>query len=183
VHRWRAEVDAVAVGIGTALADDPLLTARDVDVSRQPARIVFDTHARLPLDSKLVGSIDEAPIYVVAEAGAAAERLGPLRAAGAEVIEVSGEPEERLRVALDRLGERSITSILLEGGAELAGNFLDAGEVDEARLFIAPLLLGTGRPVLAGRGAPTLAETERPLAVTWERSGADMLAIVRLREW
>jgi diaminohydroxyphosphoribosylaminopyrimidine deaminase/5-amino-6-(5-phosphoribosylamino)uracil reductase len=184
VHRWRAEADAIAVGIGTALADDPLLTARDVEGEpRQPARVVFDSRARLPLDSRLVASIPEAPLYVVAEAGAAGERLTPLREAGAEVIEVSGEPEGRVRAALDRLGERGVSSLLLEGGAELAGIFLDAGEIDEARLFVAPLLLGAGRPVIAGRGAATLAEAEPPLDVVWESSGPDMLARARLREW
>ncbi|MET0927347.1 MAG: bifunctional diaminohydroxyphosphoribosylaminopyrimidine deaminase/5-amino-6-(5-phosphoribosylamino)uracil reductase RibD, partial [Solirubrobacterales bacterium] len=76
VHAWRAESDAVAVGIGTALADDPLLTARDVGtVARQPARVVFDSTARLPLGSKLVGSLAEAPLYVIVDAAAApAER-------------------------------------------------------------------------------------------------------------
>ena len=65
VHRWRAEADAVAVGIGTALADDPLLTARDVadpDAVRQPVRVVFDSGARLPLESALIGSLDRAPV-------------------------------------------------------------------------------------------------------------------------
>ena len=74
VHRWRSECDAVAVGIGTALADDPLLTARSATTRRtrrarsgveNPIRVVFDSHARLPLDSALIGSIDEAPLLVV----------------------------------------------------------------------------------------------------------------------
>ena len=73
VHRWRAEADAVAVGIGTALADDPLLTARDVDPppTRQPLRVVFDSRARLPVNSALVGSLDQAPLLVVASTGRA----------------------------------------------------------------------------------------------------------------
>ncbi|MGI8462115.1 MAG: bifunctional diaminohydroxyphosphoribosylaminopyrimidine deaminase/5-amino-6-(5-phosphoribosylamino)uracil reductase RibD, partial [Solirubrobacterales bacterium] len=77
VHRWRAESDAVAVGIGTALADDPVLTARDFDPppARQPARVVFDSSARLPLDSKLIASIDEAPLFIVVGADAPADRL------------------------------------------------------------------------------------------------------------
>ncbi len=82
VHRWRAEADAIAVGIGTALADDPLLTARrgDPAATRQPARVVFDSAARLPLDSKLVGSLAEAPLYVIADGDAPAERLEALAA-------------------------------------------------------------------------------------------------------
>ena len=88
VHRWRAESDAVAVGIGTALADDALLTARDLEppAARQPARVVFDSTARLPLDSKLVASIPEAQLYVVTGPDAPADRVEALRAAGAEVL-------------------------------------------------------------------------------------------------
>ena len=186
VHAWRADLDAVAVGIGTALADDPLLTAREVEWPesvRQPARVVFDSRARLPLDSKLVRSAADVPLHVVIEAGAATDRAAALAAAGAQLIEVSGEPERRVGAALEQLGEQGVASVLLEGGAELAGIFLDAGEIDEMRLFIAPLMLGSGRPLLAGRGAPAVAEAERPLEVEWEPSGPDMLARARLREW
>lgn len=185
VHRWRAECDAVAVGIGTAVADDPLLTARDVEESepRQPARVVFDSSARLPLESKLVGSLDEAPLLLVVAAGAAPERVAALRGAGAEVIEVAGDAAGRIGAALDELGERGITSLMLEGGAGLAGSFRRAGEVDELRLFIAPRLLGAGRRLFAGDGAELVADAQRPLAIGWERSGEDMLVRARLREW
>ena len=74
-------------------------------------------------------------------------------------------------------------SLLLEGGAELAGSFLDAGEVDQLRLFYAPLLLGGGRPLAVRSGASEVAAGERPLAVDWERSGDDVLLRARLREW
>jgi diaminohydroxyphosphoribosylaminopyrimidine deaminase/5-amino-6-(5-phosphoribosylamino)uracil reductase len=185
VHAWRAEADAVAIGIGTALADDPLLTARDVDdpEPRQPLRIVFDSRARLSLDSRLVGSSGEAPLLVVAEAGAAPERFAALREAGVDVLEVAGEPGRRIGAALAELGRRRINSLLLEGGAELAATFVAAGEVDELRLFIAPILLGGGRPLFAGPGATAIADAVRPLATAWERSGDDMLVRGRLREW
>lgn len=186
VHAWRAEADAVAVGIGTALADDPLLTARDLGTPnpRQPARVVFDSGARLPLDSKLVGSLAEAPLYVVVAAGAAApRRVEALGRAGAEVIEAGGERPARVGAALDELGRLGIGSILLEGGATLAGAFLDAGELDELRLFVAPVLLGAGRPLIAGHGAEAVAGGERLLAFDWERSGEDLLVRGRLREW
>jgi diaminohydroxyphosphoribosylaminopyrimidine deaminase/5-amino-6-(5-phosphoribosylamino)uracil reductase len=185
VHRWRAESDAVAVGIGTALADDPLLTARDVarPEPRQPARVVFDSAARLPLDSQLVRSIGEAPLYVVAGPDAPAARVAALRDAGADLIEVAGDRPGIVAAALDQLGGGEIGSLLLEGGAELAGSFLAAEEVDELRLFIAPLILGAGRPLAAGRGAAAIAEAQRPLAIEWERSGEDLLVRARLREW
>ncbi len=185
VHRWRAEADAVAVGIGTALADDPLLTARDVEMPevRQPARVVFDSAARLPADSALVRSVEEAPLYVLVAAGADPDRLAVLRAAGAEPIELAGDRERRLGEALDELGRRGISSLLVEGGAALAGSFLRAGEVDELRTFIAPVVLGGGLPLASGSGAERVADAPRPLACDWQPSGEDMLARARLREW
>jgi len=185
VHRWRAEADAVAVGIGTALADDPLLTARDTDDPRprQPTRVVFDSAARLPLDSALVRSIGQAPVFVVAAADAGAARVAALRDAGAEVLQLSGFPGERIRAAIGELGGRGITSVLLEGGGTLAASFLRAGEVDELRLFFAPIVLGGGRPLAAGEGPGAIVDAVRPIAVDWEPSGEDMLVRARLREW
>jgi diaminohydroxyphosphoribosylaminopyrimidine deaminase/5-amino-6-(5-phosphoribosylamino)uracil reductase len=179
-HRWRGEADAVCVGIGTALADDPLLTARGVDAARQPTRVVFDSSARLPLDSRLVGSVAEAPLYVVAKPTAPRERVEPLREAGVDVITADG-----LAAALDELGRRGITSVLLEGGPTLAGSFADAGELDELRLFVAPLLLGgaDARPLLGGEGAPHIEGAQRALAVDFARSGEDLLIRARMREW
>ena len=89
-HRWRAESDAVAVGIGTALADDPLLTARVEGVARQPRRVVFDSEARLPLDSQLVQSAGEVPVIVVCSRAASRTHGAGLESAGVEVIVATG---------------------------------------------------------------------------------------------
>ena len=187
-HRWRAECDAVCVGIGTALADDPLLTARAPAAgpdARQPTRVVFDSGARLPLGSRLIGSTDEAPLVVVVSPVAPGERVEALRTAGAELIICDGEPPTRVAAALAELGRREITSVLLEGGPTLAGSFLDAGEIDELRLFIAPLVLGGAgaRPLAAGQGAARIADAIPALAMEAERSGEDLLVRARLREW
>ena len=128
-------------------------------------------------------SVDEAPLYVLVAAGADPDRLAALRAAGAEPIELAGDRERRLGEALDELGRRGITSLLVEGGAALAGSLLRAGEVDELRIFIAPIVLGGGRPLASGPGAERVADAPRPLAVDWQPSGEDMLARARLREW
>ncbi len=142
-HRWRAESDAVAVGIGTALSDDPQLTARIEGVARQPRRVVFDSEARLPVSSKLVAGVAEVPVTVVASRAAGRTSLEALRAADVDVIVASGANEgARVAAALDELGARGIQSLLLEGGPHLAGAFLEAGEMDEARVFVAP---GAGR--------------------------------------
>ncbi|MDX8150472.1 bifunctional diaminohydroxyphosphoribosylaminopyrimidine deaminase/5-amino-6-(5-phosphoribosylamino)uracil reductase RibD [Patulibacter brassicae] len=185
-HRWRTEVDAVVVGIGTALADDPQLTARVADAVRQPRRVVFDSEARLPLDGKLVASAAEVPVTVIATRAASRSATDALRASGVEVVIVSGQNEhDRVRAGLAELGQRGVTSLMLEGGAHLAGAFFDAGEIDELRMFVAPLLLGgrSAPPMLGGEGVERIADARRPLEVTREPVGDDLLTIARLKEW
>jgi diaminohydroxyphosphoribosylaminopyrimidine deaminase / 5-amino-6-(5-phosphoribosylamino)uracil reductase len=140
VHRWRAESDAIAVGIGTVLADDPLLTARVPDAG-QPLRVVFDRQARLPLDSQLLRTVDQASVLVVVSSGADASAL---RAAGAEVVAA-----DSIDAALAELGRREITNLFLEGGPTLTAAFSDAGQIDEARVFVAPVLLGGSERIAA----------------------------------
>jgi diaminohydroxyphosphoribosylaminopyrimidine deaminase/5-amino-6-(5-phosphoribosylamino)uracil reductase len=188
-HLWRAESDAVACGIGTALADDPLLTARDVPDAlraRQPRRVVFDSEARLPVDSKLVRGAAEVPLTVVVSRAAPRTATDALEAAGAEIVVATGENEPaRVRSALAQLGAAGISSILLEGGPHLAGAFLDAGEIDEIRLFLAPVVLGgsTARDPIEGEGVERIAEAIRALTLDCERVAEDILVTARMREW
>jgi diaminohydroxyphosphoribosylaminopyrimidine deaminase/5-amino-6-(5-phosphoribosylamino)uracil reductase len=185
-HRWRAESDAVAVGIGTALMDDPQLTARIEGVARQPRRVVFDSEARLPLDSKLVQAVAELPLVVVTSRAAARTSVQALEAAGVDVIVATGENEAaRVENALDELGAREIQSLLLEGGPHLAGAFLEAGEIDEARMFVAPVLIGGAKAKTAveGIGVGDIAAGSRALAIETERIEDDVLIIARLKEW
>ncbi|MGB2711158.1 MAG: bifunctional diaminohydroxyphosphoribosylaminopyrimidine deaminase/5-amino-6-(5-phosphoribosylamino)uracil reductase RibD [Conexibacter sp.] len=185
-HRWRAECDAVAVGIGTVLADDPQLTARIDGVVRQPRRVVFDSLARLPLDSQLVVAASEVPLTVVVSRAAPRTATDALETHGAEVIVATGEHEPaRVVSALDQLGAAGVGSILLEGGPRLAGAFFESGEIDELRLFLAPLVLGgrTARDPLEGEGVETIAEALRALTLDCERVGEDVLVSARLREW
>ena len=185
-HRWRASTDAVVVGIGTALADDPQLTARVDGVHRQPRRVVFDSTARLPLDSQLLSAAPELALTVVVSRAAHRSAMEALAHAGAEVVVATGENEPaRVRSGLDQLGARGVASILLEGGPHLAGAFLDAGEIDEVRLFLAPLLLGgrAGRDPLEGEGVERISEALRALTLDCERVADDLLISARLREW
>ncbi len=185
-HLWRASADAVVVGIGTALTDDPQLTARVPGVHRQPRRVVFDSLARLPLSSQLVAAAGEVPLTVVTSRAAPRADSDALKAAGAQVIVATGENEPaRVRSALDQLGATGVASILLEGGPHLAGAFLDAGEIDEVRLFLAPTLLGgrTARDPLEGVGVERIAEATRALTLECEHVGEDLLISARLREW
>jgi diaminohydroxyphosphoribosylaminopyrimidine deaminase/5-amino-6-(5-phosphoribosylamino)uracil reductase len=185
-HRWRAEVDAVAVGIGTALADNPLLTARVEGVDRQPARVVFDSEARLPTSSNLVQSISEVPVFLVCSRAASRASTDALEAAGVELIVATGENEgARVRSALTELGARGIQSLLLEGGPHLAGAFLDANEIDEVRLFIAPMLVGGrhARVPLEGQGVEMIDAARRALSSEVERVADDVLIRARMTEW
>jgi diaminohydroxyphosphoribosylaminopyrimidine deaminase/5-amino-6-(5-phosphoribosylamino)uracil reductase len=185
-HRWRAECDAVAVGIGTALSDDPQLTARIRGVRRQPRRIVFDSLARLPVGSKLVRDARRVPLSVVVSRAANRAATDALEAHGADVIVATGENEPaRVRSALDQLGSRGIGAILLEGGPHLAGTFLDAGEIDEMRLFLAPIVLGgkTARDPLEGKGPEAIADATAALTLECERVGHDLLLSARIQEW
>jgi diaminohydroxyphosphoribosylaminopyrimidine deaminase/5-amino-6-(5-phosphoribosylamino)uracil reductase len=184
VHRWRADSDAVAVGIGTALADDPRLTARDVPGPvRQPARVVFDSAASLPLHSALAHTARELPVIVLAAEDAPVARVAALEAVGVEVVPVPGAPEERIGPALRALGERGIQSLFVEGGAGLAGGLLAAGAVDRVAWFLAPILIG-GREApsaIGGAGTAVLAGAPRLIAPRHEAVGDDLLVTGRLR--
>ncbi len=193
VHRWRAETDAIAVGIGTVLADDPLLTARHAD-ARQPLRVVFDSQARLPLDSQLLATLDRSPVLVVAAPDADPTRAAALEDAGAEILVAGGAtPADRIVSALADLGRREITSLFLEGGQSLATAFAEADQLDQSRTFVAPILLADSRAGEGGvedepaRSAPVLAATgpARRIALesTARQVGDDTLITARYKEW
>jgi diaminohydroxyphosphoribosylaminopyrimidine deaminase / 5-amino-6-(5-phosphoribosylamino)uracil reductase len=185
-HVTRHQVDAIAVGVGTALADDPLLTVRAFEAERQPVRVVFDSQARLPLDSQLVRTARGVPLVVIAKAGAPSESIAALEHAGAEVLPLPGDPVERVRGALQALAGRGIAALLLEGGPTLAGSFNDAGEIDALSLYVAPLLIGgeAARPLIGGLGAGAIGEARRALRVEWQTElGDDVHVNAILREW
>jgi diaminohydroxyphosphoribosylaminopyrimidine deaminase / 5-amino-6-(5-phosphoribosylamino)uracil reductase len=168
VHELRAQMGAVAVGIETALADDPLLTARDVDppAERQPLRVVFDHRARLPADSQLARTASaEAPVLVFTATGAT-----PVAVLGVETFPVSTAAE-----ALAELGRRRISALLLEGGATLATGLLDAGLIDRLMLYRAPIELGDGPGVF-------IRDVELPEPWSTVPSGPDILTLIELRE-
>ncbi len=192
VHRWRAEYDAIAVGIGTALADDPALTARtggsasDQLADKQPNRVVFDSLAQLPTSARLFEDINYAPLTIVVSRAAPRAATDAFRSHGAEVITATGGNEPaRVQSALSQLGSRGITSLLLEGGPRLAGAFLDAGEVDEVRLFMAPVILGSkaARGPFESQGAATVAASVHAVTLQQQQIGDDVLVTARIKEW
>lgn len=138
VHLWRSQVDAVAVGSQTVLADDPLLTPRGVSGGRSPRAVIFDRRGRVAPTAK---AVREGTVVVTAET----KHRAALAAKGAQCI-LEVEPQGALRA----LGELGIATLLLEGGAQLASSLLQHGLIDEVRMFIAPKILGAGAPALTG---------------------------------
>jgi diaminohydroxyphosphoribosylaminopyrimidine deaminase/5-amino-6-(5-phosphoribosylamino)uracil reductase len=133
-----------------------------------------------------VRSSGEVPLTVVVSRAASRLQTNALEVAGAEVLVATGENEPaRVRSALTQLGADGVTSILLEGGPKLAGAFLDAGEVDELRLYIAPVVVGgsSARDPLEGEGVERIAQATRVLAMDVRRIADDVLVAARLREW
>ncbi len=150
-HRFRAEVDAIAVGVGTVLVDDPLLTARGVYRERPLTRVIFDRRLRTPPGARVLSTIDAGPVVIVTTSVGAAqqEARGALERGGAE-IEVAGDGT--FKAALECLASRQVSSLLLEGGAALHRAAWDERLVDFVRLYIAPGVLGpAGVSFLEGR--------------------------------
>jgi diaminohydroxyphosphoribosylaminopyrimidine deaminase/5-amino-6-(5-phosphoribosylamino)uracil reductase len=158
VHLQRAHHDAIMLGIGSVLADDPLLTVRLPGMAeRSPIRVVLDSSLLLPLSSRLVATAAEVPVWVVATEAAPVARETALVAAGVEIMRVSAGPDGHLDLgeALRLLGTRGITRVFSEGGPTIGEKLALAGLVDEVIVSTSPKLLGQPgivaiRPGLAG---------------------------------
>ncbi|HEX2717312.1 MAG TPA: bifunctional diaminohydroxyphosphoribosylaminopyrimidine deaminase/5-amino-6-(5-phosphoribosylamino)uracil reductase RibD [Gemmatimonadaceae bacterium] len=174
VHRLRAGHDAIAVGIGTALADDPQLTVRGRIVPRvPPVRVVFDHDARLPLESNLARGAREVSTLVVVGDRAPPDRVERLAAAGVEIVRAADTIS-----ALRALRRRELRSLFVEGGAGLAGAMIADGVVDRMIIFQAPIILGAGA-LGAFDGAPgfSLASAPRLRVVHHELLGDDHMTV------
>lgn len=162
VHLLRGRMDAILVGVGTALADDPLLTARPPG-PRTPTRIVVDSHLRLPPAGQLARSRSAGPVIVVTTATADSERAEALSRSGVEVLRVAAAADGRpdLTALLTELGQRRMTNLLVEGGSAIHGAFHDAGLIDEVHAFIATKLVGgaSAPSPMGGAGGETIPET------------------------
>jgi diaminohydroxyphosphoribosylaminopyrimidine deaminase/5-amino-6-(5-phosphoribosylamino)uracil reductase len=165
VHLLRAQCDAILVGIGTVLADDPLLTCRLPGMeARSPVRVVLDRALRIPGTSRLVHSARKTPLWVMTSSLAEAPAATKLGAAGAQVLRVATTttpPGLDLQAVLHALSEKGITRLLVEGGARVASSFVAAGLVDEVWLLRGPDAIGTGG-VVALDALPLTALTESP---------------------
>ncbi|MFP6685919.1 MAG: bifunctional diaminohydroxyphosphoribosylaminopyrimidine deaminase/5-amino-6-(5-phosphoribosylamino)uracil reductase RibD [Polyangiaceae bacterium] len=180
VQQLRAHCDAIAVGIGTALSDDPRLTVRDDALlvgGRAPSRVVFDTKLRLPTNARVVETAREVPTWILAGADAPQDAEQILVDAGCEVMRIAMTAEGRVDVgaALQQLAAKGVLRVLIEGGAELAGSLLAGCLADELHGFVAPILLGPrGRPGAVDWAGPDKpADAPRIVDPSWEVCGKD----------
>ncbi|MCL5779168.1 RibD family protein [Limibaculum sp. FT325] len=174
LHRIRANVDAVIVGVGTAVADDPQLTTRHVE-GANPVRVVIDPAGRMPRDLAMLRD-GAAPVLVVTTA----DRPVP---EGAEAVRLACDGEGRIHpgriVAV--LRQRGLGRLLVEGGAETLARFIDAGELDELHLMVAPIVLGSGKTGLNLNPIAGLDQALRPLVRTMRFKDGDMLCMCDMR--
>ncbi|HEV8310948.1 MAG TPA: bifunctional diaminohydroxyphosphoribosylaminopyrimidine deaminase/5-amino-6-(5-phosphoribosylamino)uracil reductase RibD [Methylomirabilota bacterium] len=177
-HRLRFRADAILVGIGTVLRDDPELTVRLPGApAKEPYRVVADSRLRTPADARVLRAGDPSRTIVACGAPAPTARAAGLRATGARVLEL---PRDGRRVDLGALlralGELGVVSVLAEGGAELGAGLCEAGLVDRVAFFVAPRLLG-GRtaPGPVGGAGRALKESVTLAGVTYRRIGEDLL--------
>jgi diaminohydroxyphosphoribosylaminopyrimidine deaminase / 5-amino-6-(5-phosphoribosylamino)uracil reductase len=179
VHRLRHQTDAILVGVGTIVADDPQLTTRFANgKGKDSVRIILDSTLRLPLTSKILTQKSTAPTWIACTDAAPAEKIAAVQSLGAEVI-ITPSRNNRvdLTALLATLGERRINSILVEGGAEVHGAFFAAGLVDKFHLFLAPKFIG-GRQapgILGGQGIARLQEAPQAAELSIHRLGPDIL--------
>lgn len=182
-HRQRSRVDAVLVGIGTVLRDDPTLTARVSDhplklASRQPIRIVVDSRLRIPLKARVLSRTHDAHTLIATTRTASTRKLRSLRRQGIDVLVVSGK-EGRVSLAdlCRQLGRLKITSLLVEGGSAVNASLIRSNLVDRVVLYIAPRLLGgdDAKSVIGGASPKHLHESLLLEAVTIRRAGRDMV--------
>lgn len=177
VHQLRHEYDAILVGAGTAHADDPLLTDRSRLPRHRPlTRVLLDDNLRLSHDSQLARTATESPLIIFASDAADERAATTLRSRGVEIVRLPKGGSRDLPSVLENLRQRSLQSVLVEGGATIAGAFLDAKLVAKVSFFIAPLIIGgnDARAAVAGSGASRIAEATRLRDVRITQHGSDV---------
>ncbi len=179
VHRLRDQVDAILVGIGTALADDPALTTRLPGANhRDPLRVVLDRDLRLPPTARMLGQESSARTLIFCGPGTETGRRLALERAGAEIMPVGlgADGELELPQVLAELGKQQVTSLLVEGGSRVHGAFWARGLVQQVNIFYGPLILGgDGVPLVPGLGLERVEQATRLHEVRFRRFGDDLM--------
>ena len=176
VHRMRDQVDGVVVGIGTVLKDDPQLTAR-IKKGRDPYRIILDSRLRIPEDAKVIGNSPSKTIIATTEL-AARDKIERLEKKGVRILTLdSKQGRVDLKNCLSKLGEMGMMSLLVEGGSQVNGSFLDEGLIDKILFFLSPKLIGDREAlgIFGGSGKANLKETIPLNELRVRRMGEDIL--------
>jgi diaminohydroxyphosphoribosylaminopyrimidine deaminase/5-amino-6-(5-phosphoribosylamino)uracil reductase len=185
-HALRAAHDAIMVGTGTVLADDPQLTCRLPGLAhRSPVRVVVDRHLRIPPTMRVISDARAVPTWVLTLPSADIARRQAFLCAGATVIDIDPSPDGNgsLAAALAALGERGISRLLVEGGGRLAAAFARAGLIDRLVWVHAPMLIGgDGIPAIAELGLEVLTEAPGFERLSTETLGDDVLTVFRVRQ-
>jgi diaminohydroxyphosphoribosylaminopyrimidine deaminase/5-amino-6-(5-phosphoribosylamino)uracil reductase len=178
VHMMRAMNDGVLIGIGTAIADDPLLTCR-LPGMRSPVRIVLDAALRLPVTSRLVAGASDVPVWVVTAPDVSVQTERALTLKGVRVLRVPRGPKGvDLPAAMRALAREGLTRLMVEGGPTVAASFVVADLVDEAALLRSPNAIGAdGIAALEGLPLSALTQSQRLHAAGTERAGADTIEL------
>ncbi|HOX08533.1 MAG TPA: bifunctional diaminohydroxyphosphoribosylaminopyrimidine deaminase/5-amino-6-(5-phosphoribosylamino)uracil reductase RibD [Planctomycetota bacterium] len=189
VHEWRGRAGAVLAGIGTVLADNPLLNCRAPDLP-DPLRVILDAGCRTPPSSRLFEPDPEKPgaarVLICAAEGAPADKVRALQGAGAEVIMLPANAGKiSLTAVLDDLGRRGVNLVLVEGGSEVLGSFFDAGLIDRVLVFIAPKLVGgrAAKPALGGEGLPKMLDAAILRSLKNYRLEGDVVVEGKIGSW
>lgn len=199
VHRLRSRVDAIAVGMGTVIADNPMLDARKAAIGdlsadeqfprRVAARVIFCGQTLPGIDSKLIQTSQSIPTWIFADAESIdnkekhrSESIGRLRDLGAEIWTLPGHnPPERVREVLNVLGKKQLTNVMIEGGARLLSSFFEAGEVDETHVYIGAKAFGSAAAPgpIGGSGVKELSQAWQFKPVAQDQFGDDFRIIYR----
>jgi diaminohydroxyphosphoribosylaminopyrimidine deaminase/5-amino-6-(5-phosphoribosylamino)uracil reductase len=180
VHSLRDRSDAIMVGVGTALTDNPSLTARLPNgQGKDPLRVIVDSKARIPVDAKVIAQTSTAVTIIAVTPAAPADKVKALREAGAEVAVLSEDENGRtdLGSLMEYLGRYPVQSLLVEGGSELAGSMMINKMIDKVMFFIAPMIIGGGTAPtpIGGTGFPHIDEAIELRDIEVSRIGSDIL--------